>query len=276
MLAGLATAFLISCSGQPKSSSSRFDPGGWVCYFGPEIPAANFSSSDLAILEPDEWRDVSGLKPGKKIGYLSVGECGTYRPYWPSIRHQEWVGKENPNWPGDVAVDIRSEQWQGLLLDTAIPSILSRGFNGLFLDTLNEAIYAEVSGAPGGEGKIAAAAALIQKIRRQYPELMIITNSGLDILEQIDTDIDAVLVEDLATLYNFSEKSYGPQDAEGTRWMLDRLDGFQRRTGKAVFVIDYATAEHPALIQKSREICAAHRFRLYIAGIDLRQFYRMG
>lgn len=265
-------ALICACSGPPPS----FDPGGWVCYFGPELPAGDFSAYDLAILEPDEWPDVRSLKAGKKIGYLSIGECGTYRPYWPLIRGRPWVGKENPNWPGDVAVDIRSEEWQALLLDTAIPSILSRGFNGLFLDTLNEAITDELSNAPQAAGKIGAAVALIQKIRDRYPDLMIITNSGIDILEKIETRIDAVLVEDLATLYDFSAKSYGPQDTAAAEWMIDRLTGFQRRTGKPVFVIDYATAANPALIERSRDLCAAHRFRLYIAEIDLRRLYRIG
>ncbi|OGH56901.1 MAG: hypothetical protein A3G34_07005 [Candidatus Lindowbacteria bacterium RIFCSPLOWO2_12_FULL_62_27] len=272
---GLALALLCACSG-PATTPPPFDPGGWVCYFGPAIPPGELAAVDLAILEPDEWPDVRNLAPAKKIGYLSIGECGTYRPYWPLIRNKPWVGKENPNWPGDIAVDIRSEEWQALLLDTAIASIVARGFNGLFLDTLNEAVYGEISNAPGSAGKIDAAAALIRKIRDRYPGLTLLTNSGIDILEKIDTHIDAVLVEDLATLYDFSARAYGPQDPEATQWILDRLTAFQRRTGKTVFVIDYATAEQPDLIRRSRELCMAHRFRLYIAEIDLRRLYRAG
>src|SRR3990167_5683401 len=109
---GLALALLCACSG-PATTPPPFDPGGWVCYFGPAIPPGELPTIDLAILEPDEWPDVRNLAPAKKIGYLSIGECGTYRPYWPLIRNKPWVGKENPNWPGDIAVDIRSEEWQG-------------------------------------------------------------------------------------------------------------------------------------------------------------------
>ncbi len=265
-------AFFAACSTPPAA----FDPGGWVCYFGPAIPAERFSSFDLAILEPDEFPDVREMGPLKKIGYLSIGECGTYRPYWPLIRNRPWVGKENPNWPGDVAVDIRSEEWQALLLDTAIPAILSRGFNGLFLDTLNEAVYDEISNVPGSAGKINAAVSFIRKIRARHPGLMIITNSGLDIIEKTEPHIDAVLVEDLATLYNFETKRYGPQDTETTQQMVERLTAFQRRTGKSVFVIDYATSGQPDLIRASADLCRTNRFRLYVAEIDLRRLYQPG
>ncbi len=89
------------------------------------------------------------------IAYMSVGEAEDYRYYWK----KEWkehkpafLEKENPDWKGNYKVRYWDAQWHEILYgnadenkfkDSYIGKIVYAGFDGVYMDVLDAAMYFE-------------------------------------------------------------------------------------------------------------------------------------
>jgi cysteinyl-tRNA synthetase len=111
-------------------------------------------------LEPE---DIRSLKRKASAGsrlvicYLSIGEAENYRYYWdrdwdrnrdgrPDVGAPPWLAGENPNWRGNYKVRYWDEGWQEILFGTSqsyLDQILSRGFDGVYLDLIDAFEYFE-------------------------------------------------------------------------------------------------------------------------------------
>jgi len=141
---------------------------------------------DLAILDADHYPDFERLGPKTiRIAYVSVGEAEEYRAYWQEIQGADWILEENKEWSENHLVDVRSEEWHRVILDQVIPAIVERGFQGLFLDTLDTAVTLDKRFGGQHEGMIEAMCFLVRKIRETYPKLYLISNNGFEMLDQL-------------------------------------------------------------------------------------------
>ena len=98
---------------------------------------------------------ISGLKQKKNggsrliIAYMSIGEAEDYRYYWKSnwsSSPPEWLGKENPDWPGNYKVWYWEKEWQDIILGgegSYLQKILDAGFDGVYLDIIDAFEYFE-------------------------------------------------------------------------------------------------------------------------------------
>jgi cysteinyl-tRNA synthetase len=86
------------------------------------------------------------------LAYCSIGEAEDYRYYWsPSWESDppEWLGDENPDWPGNYKVRYWEPAWQEIIYgnpDSYIRKILDTGFNGVYLDIIDAFEYWEDQG----------------------------------------------------------------------------------------------------------------------------------
>ena len=94
------------------------------------------------------------------ICYLSIGEAESYRYYWdrswdgnrdgrPDAGAPEWLAGENPDWQGNYKVRYWDAGWQAILFGSAesyLDQILSRGFDGVYLDIIDAFEYFEKNG----------------------------------------------------------------------------------------------------------------------------------
>ena len=97
---------------------------------------------DLLVLEPDhQWHPRVLRRSGQKVlAYLSLGEIHKTRPYYAALAARVGVlASPNPRWPDAVAVDPGAPAWWGVVLEEVVPQILAQGYDGLFLDTLDDA-----------------------------------------------------------------------------------------------------------------------------------------
>lgn len=113
-----------------------------------------------------EWLEAGDIRPLKRkagggsrlvICYLSIGEAEDYRYYWdrswdrnrdgrPDAGAPQWLGEENPNWKGNYKVRYWDVGWQAILFGSAesyLDQILSRGFDGVYLDIIDAFEYFE-------------------------------------------------------------------------------------------------------------------------------------
>jgi len=249
----------------------------WICYYGSEISAAFLKKTQLIIADPDII--FPEIFPSEAlplfVGYVSVGEAEKYRWYWPLIKDKPWVLEENPNWSGNHWVDVRSEEWQELILDHMIPRLLNRGYQGVFLDTLDTGEYLEGKDPEKWKGSQKALVKLVKNIRRRYPQMIIIPNNGLSLLPSIERHVDGVVIEDLYTRYNFETKTCDRTPPSVTEDKETILDYFMRRMNKPVFVIHYAQERDQALaddaIRRSRE----KGYRSYTTTVDLKSIGKL-
>jgi cysteinyl-tRNA synthetase, unknown class len=125
------------------------------------LAATNF---DLIILDPitGDWKaSADDLKPlkTKPVGgrrlvlcYVSIGEAENYRFYWKKgwkPGNPNFLGPENPEWKRNFAARYWDADWQAVILggkDSYLSRVLSAGFDGIYLDKVDEYEWFEEHG----------------------------------------------------------------------------------------------------------------------------------
>jgi len=122
---------------------------------------------DVLIVDAFFWdelltvQDVSVLqrKPNGArrlvIAYMSVGEAEDYRYYWKKdwkANKPPFLEKENPDWKGNYKVYYWHPQWHEIIYgagtqenfgDSYLGKIIHAGFDGVYMDVLDAAMYFE-------------------------------------------------------------------------------------------------------------------------------------
>jgi Predicted extracellular endo alpha-1,4 polygalactosaminidase or related polysaccharide hydrolase len=81
------------------------------------------------------------------ISYMCIGEAENYRYYWKDewkVNKPNWMGSENPDWPGNFKVKYWDPEWQQILFgndNSYIKKIADAGFDGAYLDIIDAFEY---------------------------------------------------------------------------------------------------------------------------------------
>jgi uncharacterized protein (TIGR01370 family) len=244
----------------------------WLIYYSNQAPVETLCRYDLLVLDSDSHPPLQPLIRRGKIllGYLSIGEVEDYRTFFAEVRAEGLFLRENQNWKGSYFVNLRDERWPRRLLEKIIPKIVEQGFNGLFLDTLDNAIELERIDSQKYSGMKSAAAAIVREIRHRYPGLKIMMNRGYELLPEIGREIDMVLGESVFTTYDFTSQKYHrvPQETYSGQVRLLK-EAQQRHPGLKVFTLDYWNPEDSAGIRRIYKTERANGFNPYVATIKL-------
>lgn len=242
----------------------------WLVYYGDHLSPQDLQGIDLAIVDPDAIspKNYPSLKT-KFLGYVSVGEAEVYRSYWPQIQGKDFIVEKNPVWKDAHLVDIRSQHWRKLLLNEIIPSVLQKGFQGVFLDTIDTAIYLEDKDPIQFKGSKKAMVKFVKTIKKKFPGILILPNNGLEILEEYGEIVHGVVVEDLYTQYDFSKKVSRETPNEIIEYKEKILDKFQSLHKKPVFNILYEKSVNEPLAHKAIRRCLMKGYSWYLTTVDL-------
>ena len=258
---GLFLLFL-RCSGKEKIQRQLQTEKihNWVCVYNDDVSLDNIKKFDLAVLDSDLHPDFSDVQKSKTIfiGYLSLGEVGDYRWYWEKIADKPWVLDKNPNWGGRM-IDVRAKEWHNLLIKKIIPKIIEQGFDGVFLDNVDNAEYLEkyhtTKKYPGAQNSMIS---LIKNIRKRFPAIYIIVNRGFAILESIGPWVDGVVAEAIFSNIDFENNEYRLQSPLEYQPYVNLLQEVKHKFNLAVFTLDYIQPENTLdsyrIIKKSREL----------------------
>jgi polysaccharide biosynthesis protein PelA len=251
--------------------SFKSKPNKWIVYYGQQIQINDLKNVSLAILEPDHINPKQELdkSSSKFIAYLSVGEVNASRSYWADIKEKSFVLGPNPNWPDAYRIDIRSKAWQDLLIDKLIPEFITKGYKGIFLDTVDTAIYLENSDPSHYKGSKKAMVDFIKRIRNTYPKFIIIPNNGLEILNQLGNTINGVVVEDLYTRYDFANKTSVKTPVQDTIYKEKYLDIFKEAYNKPIYNILYASSIHSEAAKYGIKASKRKGYEWYLTSVDL-------
>ncbi len=232
----------------------------WLCYYGNRYGAEIYSRFDLVVLD-GHYHPPLHREDGKPLllGYVSVGEVDSQGHLWPLAAGQPYLVRKNPHWNSWV-IDVRDPAWQRALLEVIIPAVLDRGFDGIFLDTIDSALALLMG--PDGEqykGVETALIDLVRTLRERYPEITIAVNRGLPVLPAIGPEIDFVVVESLYSYYAGEEKGYIRVDPTTQEILLRQIEeGLRGNPDLKVLTLDYAPPDRRDLavdaIRFSREL----------------------
>ncbi|MEW6534852.1 MAG: endo alpha-1,4 polygalactosaminidase [Candidatus Auribacterota bacterium] len=238
----ISLCLFLFVSSLKSGEKSRLYP--WLCYYGKITSVDDLKGYAMAILDADSVPDPTAYKNAgiTCIGYVSLGEVEDYRWYWKKIRNEAYILDENPDWKGNYYIDPRDKRWSDFFIRRVIPKILNKGYDGIFLDTIDTALYLEWRDPEKYAGAKLAMAKIIREIRKAYPEIIIISNNGIAMLETFAGSVDIALVEDLYTGFDFENERYTDQDADTTIEWTKKLKQSQKKYGIQVITLDYAEA----------------------------------
>lgn len=210
---------------QPRARIARKTGLRWAVDYGAATAPALARGYHLLVLEPDHARAPAPLRgPGAVLlGYLSMGEVERSRSFVSDLDAQEALAGPNPNWPDARYVDLRHPSWRTLVLDQLVPAILARGYDGMFLDTLDNAEALERADPAKNAGMVAAAASLLAEMRRRFPAAVIMMNRGYALLPAAAGSVDVLLGEAMASRWNFAATRYETVTESDWTWQATRL-----------------------------------------------------
>ena len=244
----------------------------WAVYYAERATAQDFRNQTVLVFDSDRHPALPPLRGAGKVllGYLSLGEVASSRAYFPAVRAEGILLQENENWKGSFFVDVRDSRWAKRVLDELVPSILSRGFTGVFLDTLDNPGHLERLDAAKYRGMRAAAVELVKSIRRRYPTIKVMMNRGYDLLPEVEGDLTYVLGESVFATYDFQRKRYvlvpKPLYEEQVR-LLNAAR--RRRPNLEVLTLDYWNPDDKDGIARIYAEQRKNGFSPYVATIEL-------
>ncbi len=208
-----------------------------VCYA--KVTPEQVKNYELVIVEPDFYslEEIKSLRATgpKIIAYLTLGEVDENRWYFSKLERHGFRGK-NENW-NSYYIDLEKEEVRLTILNEVIPEIAAKGVDGFFLDTI-DAVSPETDRGDLQPYMVE----LIEAIRAEYPDKIIIQNAGLFLLDRTGDDIDAFLTEALASDYDFTDQEYEIRTDEQFNLRLGYLQHYVEKSNKPYFILDFADA----------------------------------
>lgn len=271
-----STNFQVHLVQEQPSSVPLSNVTSWLCvYSDVSVDDILKTDYDLVDIDPDAFshQGINTLRESGKIviAYLSVGEAEDYRYYWDS--EADYLLEENPDWPGCWYVDYTHPEWQRILINEYIPMIRSKGFDGLYLDTVETYHVEESYPNCTKDAMIAFVTAIAKNFRST--DFCIIMQNGLDIASELFDHIDGVAVEE-----TYFRAVYCPI----LGWHINgipqnpatRRDNEQRMRealdeGLVVFTLDYAVL--PFQVIRCYTMSQAKGFIPYVSTAELNRIF---
>lgn len=247
----------------PTTAETRFD--SWAIYYSDKARTRDFEPFQLLVLDSQTHPNLQALQERGKtlLGYLSLGEVAIHHPWFKGVQNDGLVQQENPNWPGSFSIDIRDKRWTKLIIEQLIPWVLRKGFDGLFLDTLDTALS---SNQPEVRR---AAIDLIKTIRNHYPNTLLMLNRAFEILPEVAGDIDFLLAESIYTDYNFETQKHQRKRPAENQKLIDNLKGLKSSHKLQIMTLDYWPINDNIGVSEIYSEQRQHGFTPYVSTISL-------
>jgi len=244
----------------------------FALYYSDKIPVEKFEPYELLIFDSNHHPALRPLKEEGKtlLGYVSLGEIGDSNPAYALLKSRGLILQENKNWKGRFFIDLRDPLWAKMVLEDIVPGILRQGFDGVFLDTLDDAIELERQDPSKYRGMTESAVHLVQAIRMQYPTVQIMMNRAYGILPATVNAIDMELGESVYADYDFDKKSYRKVSAENYHDQVKWLQKAKEHNAHLkVYTLDYSNARDESTIGEIYRTERANGFIPYVSTIEL-------
>ncbi|WP_166426937.1 endo alpha-1,4 polygalactosaminidase [Flavobacterium psychrotolerans] len=234
--------------------------GVLVCYG--KLKPENIKGYSYVILESKYYlpSDIRVLKSNNDtvFAYLSLGEVNANASHYEELKNAI-LGK-NEIW-NSYYLDLKSEKTKQIIMQI-IENTLELGYDGLFFDNIDNFS----THGPQKDQKLELIA-LLKTIKEKYPKKKFIQNSGLDLVSETSSYINAIVVESVASNYTFNNKSYKLRNNKDFETYMLRLKSISESFQIPVILIEYANSE--ILFNEIVKRIAPSNFEYFIGNIDL-------
>ena len=248
------------------------DGNNGLVYYDNKVSAREFLDYDLIVFDSEYHPPLRPLIDRGKtlLGYISLGEAEQVRDYFEEDNAQNILIPKNKSWKGSYFVDVRSPLWAKRVIEDIIPAILHKGFNGIFLDTLDNPPSLERDDPKKYKGMTEAAANLVKAIRLNYPDIKIMMNRGYELLPYVGDIIDMELGESVYADYDFDKKEYGLVEDELYKTQLEFLNKAKKDNPELkIYSLDYWDPDDRAGISKIYAEQRKNGYSPYVATVEL-------
>lgn len=246
----------------------------WVVYYSDQAKPRDFDAYQLLVLDSHYHPNLQELKERGKtlLGYISLGEVEQHRPWFKKVKKEGILLKENRHWKGSFYVDLRDKRWTKRVIEELVPRLLRKGFDGLFLDTLDNPGDLERDDPKRYAGMVQAGVNLVKTLRRHYPDMPIMMNRGYELLPQVAKDINMELGESVYADYDFETGRNGYVEEAVYREQVTGLQQAQKiNPHLAVYTLDYWDPEDKEGIAGIYAEQRRNGFLPYVSTIELDQ-----
>ncbi|UTV30076.1 endo alpha-1,4 polygalactosaminidase [Photobacterium atrarenae] len=250
-------------------ASNRQQPSSVVFYYNTIDSVRELMNYDRAVVTPAliTQRQIDTLHDAgtQVFAYLSVGEYdGKNLP----VQLQDASPVRNNNWQSHV-MDLSSDAWQAHLLAFA-GEHLAKGFDGLFLDTL-DSYYLFAKSETTQATQQQALIRIIDALSKLEGNPKLILNRGFEVLEQLNAPIQAVVAESLYHSYHPLDNSYHDVSKTDTEWLSKQLAQV-KSLGLEAIVIDYIPGQDRDAQKAAAKRLLAEGYTPYISDGMLYEF----
>ena len=182
-------AVALCCANVDVSAQETHRPKKFVICYNPRVPVQQFAPYQLVVVDyAYPPASVASLRRQGKIvfGYLSIGKVHKQRPFAADVKTLKIRYTQDPQFPESAQVNAADPKWQQLVVQVIVPQIKRIGFNGIFLDDLDDLKTRQLE---------QHGASLIRQIRQADPELKLMANRGLEYLADFAPHVDYLLLE---------------------------------------------------------------------------------
>jgi polysaccharide biosynthesis protein PelA len=214
----------------------------WVVCYSPGADARELAAYDIAVLDADHHPPLAPLVEGGKtrLAYLSLTQIGKGRAEFAQLVAAGVLFEQHPVWTDAHYLDFRRPEWSSLVLDVLVPRALDQGFDGIFLDTLDDAEYLERLDPVRYQGMRAAAVRLVRSIRRQHPRAVLMVNRGYALMPELAGSIDVLMGESVVGTFDTGTKAYRRQSPSDIEWQVNELEKARTLNPRLrIFTLDY-------------------------------------
>ncbi|MGE3714502.1 MAG: endo alpha-1,4 polygalactosaminidase, partial [Alphaproteobacteria bacterium] len=249
----------------------------WAVYYGDKLAADSFAAHDVVVLDGEYTAPLADLKKQGKtvLGYISFGEAENYRSFFSDVKALNVLLEENPQWPGHIVVDVRKQAWRDYLINTLIPEVLARGFDGVMFDTVDSPLHIGHKNEEERRHMQQATIALLCEVRSAFPDIKIMINRGFDVFPAVAPCINMLLAESTLTdLQLDTVKKPRLLDDKLYGWYVDLMKRAQRvNPHLKIYTLDYWPQEDANGIMQIYATQRGNGFIPYVSTMELQQVY---
>lgn len=206
-------------------------------FYGKPLPVNELALYQRVVVQADQTSQAQLQQltdyDVQVLAYLSLGEGHPQDIVASSAKSLA----KNYAW-NSLVMDLTDANWQRHVLEQA-EELLSQGYQGFFLDTLDSYWLAETS-AEELSAQQQALAQLIRKLKALGAKVLI-QNRGFELLDETHSVIDAIAAESLFAGYNVTQDSYQLVSESDREWLTAQFNK-AREMGLETIAIDYVKA----------------------------------
>lgn len=230
----------------PPEEGEQQKPKPWLILYASEAEESELEKYNPIFLDPENHPPLDPLKKKHAALYARVDLADLFLEIADLKK-------------GDKTDSILN--WMDEIIQIQIPPLFIEGFNGLFIDGLEE-LQSEYRDWAGLKQTLVQ---FILKLKIQYPSIPIVVKDAYSFLPEIGHTIKGYIATSVATTFDASEGEYRFVDAALHEKRMERLFEIQKHYPELeIFILDFWDPSDKKTIQDIYSIDGKKSFRVYV------------